>query len=1413
MKTNYIPQTQNDFLPSILPVDDEKYSNIKILDQKPIQYKDSPFQSRKEPRKDINNDVSSSFNQKSENDANSEFSEESHHTNNNNKNKKLNEMINYITEPYPITNKNYQKLKTQPNIQPKMNFNNNNNQNQQLVNTINQTNINQVIPQKYPQSNYQQQEIIYNYNDMIGYSQIPEKNNNTQPNQILNNNLNPEYYDTPNRVQHRIQNRKKNPEENNSKKLEEDKNKEKKHHHHKTRKIRVEIDKVEPNYNYRKEFQNDKNDLNESNLSNVSFSNKNIETNYYKNKKKRYNSEYNKLKSQIDPNILQQFKLIKEMESNKKIKELERQKEKLSRENKKLSKHVSNFAKEREKFEKEKQMFLESKERVINDTRKNEERLIKLENELQDKYMKKKNEIMEMKNKLKEEQNNLEQERFNMQANYRNTLQKLENDYKIKEETQNYNNNLNIDKAKKEQEILRQKENEINELKNNYLMRENNLKIKESELRNKEIDLQNKENDLNNKYQNLIQKEQNLMEEKERFINTTQENEKDFNMKSQELRYKEEQLMNMENQLMNRENQLKNKEYEIKNKEDIINNQENELNNKQNELAYKQNELNNKENEIFNHQNEINNKEKQLHMLNQEIQDKQNKIIELNNQYNNMISNKSSPQPKQNENINNMARGPQDFQVEARPSISVKKIQRNFNKNNIQNLPNNNMIINKVDTFGPISNSNKSSKNKDIKDNDDYPENNLEDIKDNDDYPENNLEDIKDKDNYPENFLNDVKDNDTFPENHLHDVQDNDDFPENHLHDVQDNDAFPENHLHDVQDNDAFPENQGKDNINNNFQENINNDIQKKPININPPQNQFNDDEEFYGENPNDFNNQPNKNIKNNDENEKNGHEEIFEEVANDFDEFINNQSNSQIPDNDNNNQLNASNNDKSIKDSKNNGNQLMGNQFPDNNLPNVGQMNPNNNIMNQKHSEENFSLDLSSKNNNLPPDFQENPDENKLNNNSQNLYNSNNIDQNKNNLNNLESGEIDLKNLHHEDENDINIDNDFEQENIEKEKEKDSEIDEIIEELYIEEYNPSLGLTKIENPKYLNAIIQCFAHIPDITDKIINLHIDQNFQNELPNLKLAKRYRNLLINLFFPEKVYNMNRQPYKPNSFMKTLYKLNPLFKDSENIELKEFINYLILKLHDELNTKKNNISSEPISDNLNKNVQTKSENDVLVEFLQNFTSKNNSLISKSLYGISKYTFYCHQCQQSYFNFQCYSYLYFNLNNIIEYKQNRYHREDVDLSINDCLEYYQKSETLRGDKGLFCPSCLEQTESTSIKNIYSTKNVIIFILDRDIGNNFNQCNFHFKESLNLRDYVEYKKEGEKNREKFFLGGVVNYIGDNYGNETYNAYIKMGKNNDWYCYDNENVYQTTFQDINNNGYPIVLFYHKMTQK
>ena len=89
------------------------------------------------------------------------------------------------------------------------------------------------------------------------------------------------------------------------------------------------------------------------------------------------------------PNILRQFKLPRDMNSNIKIIELERQKERLSRENRKLSKGFNNFNKKMEKFELEKKRFIKSKNRDFNDTKKYEERLIKLEEDLQNKYTQK----------------------------------------------------------------------------------------------------------------------------------------------------------------------------------------------------------------------------------------------------------------------------------------------------------------------------------------------------------------------------------------------------------------------------------------------------------------------------------------------------------------------------------------------------------------------------------------------------------------------------------------------------------------------------------------------------------------------------------------------------------------------------------------------------------------------------------------------------------------------------------------------------------------------------------------------------------------------------------------------------------------------------------------------------------------
>ena len=1103
------------------------------------------------------------------------------------------------------------------------------------------------------------------------------------------------YYNTYNekKPQNKNQKRQRNIEENNKKSKESPENS-RGGKHRKKRQINVQIDKLEePSNNFRKKKKNlSKNDEyiyyceipseEDSFMNNVSFSNKNIDTNFMNTinniPKQKKNDD------KIDPKILKQFKILSELENSKIIKKLEKEKQKLNEENKKLNKDYSNFEKERQKFEQEKKLFFESRDRVINDSRKNEERLIQLENELQNKFLEKKNEIQQMREQLKQEQFNLDNERNKMRDNYQIRLSKLEEDYKIKEETQNYNNNLNIDKTRKEQELLRQKEKEINELQKAFQEKEDNLNQRENELINKENELQEKEADLNEKYQNLLEKEKNLMGEKQQFMNNNEENQKDLYLKSQQLNNKEQELINRENMLQDKENEIKNRENKIYDVENNLKNREDLLNETQNK--------------IFNQQNQINDREKKLDLLNKEIKDKRNQIIELNHTYNDMMSKLNSPQ-KENNNLES-SKGSKEinadinnFDIMNRPSITaVRKLDKKFNPNNSANAEN--QPINKVVTFG----QNKSSLASNYS-------NNKRDIRDNDSYPENNLKDIKD------------------------------------------NDAFPENHLHDIQDNDEYPENHGEDDF-------------------------------IYGNKDNANNNMNN---------------EEYEEIAEDFDQYINNQSQNEKSQN-----MNTNKNNMNLPMDEPEENKKDENQNDDNTEPFNFYQENNNDLMQSKNNE--------SKN-----DIKDNilPDNNDMINGNENLNN----DMNK--LNESESGEIDLNNLHNED---LDIEgsqnkNDLNNQNANKiSNEHENEINDIVEELLVEEYNPSLGLMKMENPSYLNSFIQCFAHIPDITNKVINLHLDENFSKTLPNLKLTKNYRNLLINCFFPEKLFNMEKQAYNPTKFRNAINELNPLFQNNNEIELKEYINFFILKLHDELNTKKDALSQN--NEMNNNEPEIKNENEELISFLKSFTEKNNSIISKTLYGITKYTLYCNQCQNTFYNFHCYSHLYFNLDNVLDYKINRYHREDLDLNLNDCLDYYQKVETLRGDNGIFCPSCKVQTESTSIKNIYSTKNVIIFILDRNSGDKFNQTFINFDEILNLRDYVEYKKEGEKHREKFFLGGVINYyVGDDEQNGTYNAFVRMGKRSDWYCYEDENVYSVTLDDIKNNGYPVVLFYHKLTKK
>ena len=77
-----------------------------------------------------------------------------------------------------------------------------------------------------------------------------------------------------------------------------------------------------------------------------------------------------------------------------------------------------------------------------------------------------------------------------------------------------------------------------------------------------------------------------------------------------------------------------------------------------------------------------------------------------------------------------------------------------------------------------------------------------------------------------------------------------------------------------------------------------------------------------------------------------------------------------------------------------------------------------------------------------------------------------------------------------------------------------------------------SIGLNKQNKIINLNAIIQCFAHLKEITESILYSD-NQNSFNQNSTNKLSKAYATILNNLFYPEK-YNNTRGVYSISAFL---------------------------------------------------------------------------------------------------------------------------------------------------------------------------------------------------------------------------------------------------------------------------------------
>ena len=349
-----------------------------------------------------------------------------------------------------------------------------------------------------------------------------------------------------------------------------------------------------------------------------------------------------------------------------------------------------------------------------------------------------------------------------------------------------------------------------------------------------------------------------------------------------------------------------------------------------------------------------------------------------------------------------------------------------------------------------------------------------------------------------------------------------------------------------------------------------------------------------------------------------------------------------------------------------------------------------------------------------------------------------------------------------------------------------------------LDKFKATIGLANIGATCYINSIIQCLAHCIELSEDILSwylYHPDKDKQSRC----ISYSYADVLYNLFFPKD----NQTYYSPNDFREIIALIGPLFEEHKANDSKDIFQFLIEKIHEELNV----LNESNINYNEDIIVNQMDELAVFNNFELVCQKNYHSCISKYFYGKHKTITKCLNCQCSIFNYQVYSFLIFPLLDVKKYKFSYYqnHSQNQIMNLYDCFNYFQKMEFFSGENHIYCMGCKLETNANYCNLIYSTPIILTIILNRGKNNaDFNE-KFLFPMELNLDSYAQDKY----NSNKFYLIGVLCHVGESSMNGHFFSYCRSHYQGNWFKYNDAIVSECDENEIFDATTPYILFYHK----
>ena len=325
-----------------------------------------------------------------------------------------------------------------------------------------------------------------------------------------------------------------------------------------------------------------------------------------------------------------------------------------------------------------------------------------------------------------------------------------------------------------------------------------------------------------------------------------------------------------------------------------------------------------------------------------------------------------------------------------------------------------------------------------------------------------------------------------------------------------------------------------------------------------------------------------------------------------------------------------------------------------------------------------------------------------------------------------------------------------------------------------------------------LSSVVRCLYSLPRLTKVFLK---NQNMinDNSSSNKRISRGYLDMILKI--------QNNINNKFNEFKEILATENPKLNSDDEIDPRFIVDLLLEKLHKELNKTRqiqNNEEQYIITSTFNGQDEDKSNKPEMIDkFVKHFSENFNSFISNLFFGMLKEKKTCHNCNMSSYNFGCFCFLTFDLN---EFGNNNQINNNLMLdSLFDLMSKKNRQFTL--DDHIYCDRCLSFQIHREIKQLYSMPYELIIVFDRGT-NCMNKTMINFPFVLDVGRFVE----STISPSKFNLVGCVNRVDIN-GREHYISFTKDLNSQKWVCSDDEQINQNDPKMALTYGIPIILFY------